>query len=216
MKNLKVLIVSVILGVGLSGLAGAVDMSGRFGVGFNTQVGLARTDAILPIETGISDATVSVSSTLLDMSALSLKYHASPLVSIALLFGFGLGSVDPEGGDNEVSYSSLGFGGKLFYNIRAEKQLNMYAGGGFMFARTGFESQADDSEGSLWAIKLPIFLGSEFFFNGLTNLGISFEAGLEFVIGGGSVDVGTDSTDTSIFNIGTFGGVLNAGIHYYF
>lgn len=215
MKKINVFIVSTILLLGVTGLSGAVDLSGRFGVGFNTQIGLARTDAVMGADTGIGVAG-AVSSTILDMSAISVKYHLSPAASFAVLFGFGFGSVDPEGGDNEVSYSNLGFGGKLFYNLRQEKQLNLYGGAGFMFVRTGFESQADDSDGSLWAIKLPLFLGSEFFFNGLPNLGFSLEAGLEFVFGGGSVDVGQQSVDTSIFNMGTFGGLFNAGIHYYF
>ncbi len=215
MKSLKVLIVSAIFIAGVSGIARAVDMSGKFGIGFNTQVGLARTDATLPVDTGI-DAGILISSTLLDMSALSAKYYVSPQIALGLLLGFGFGSVDPEGGDNEVSYSNLGLGGKLYYNFRQEKQLNLYVGGGFMFVRTGFESQADDSDGSLWALKIPLFLGTEFFFYGLPNLGISFDAGLEFGFGRGSVDVGTNTVDTSITNIGTFGGIFNAGIHYYF
>jgi hypothetical protein len=215
MKNLKILVLSAILFMGLSGLAGAVDMSGRFGVGFNTQIGLARTDTLMGADTGIG-VTTAVTSTMLDMSALSVKYHVSPLASIAVLLGFGYGSVDPEGGDNEVTYSNIGLGAKLFYNFRQEKQMNLYGGGGFMFVRTGFESQADDSDGSLWGIKIPIFAGAEFFFNGLPNLGFSLETGLEFLIGGGSVDVGNQTVDTSIFNFGTFGGLFDAGIHYYF
>lgn len=201
MKNLKVLVLSAIFVAGVSGIASAVDMSGRFGVGVNWQ----------------TDASFSSYSAGIGVTSVSLKYHASPKFSIAGLLGFSYDSYDPKEGEGQ-SASTIGVGGKLFYNIREEKQMNFYIGGGLMVLREGHDV-TDPGTGSVSTLlfKIPGYLGSEFFFNGLPNLGFSVEAGIELIIGSWTFEPETgEETSIDLFKFGTAGGIFSVGVHYYF
>lgn len=210
MKSTKILLLSGVLVVGLSGLASAVDMSGRLGAGVNWET-----------EASFSSYPADVAITDVAITSLSIKYHTSPKLSIAGLLGFSYDSFDPEQGKGE-SASAIGIGGKFFYNIREEKQMNLYIGGGLMILRSaGIDYSPDPQAGtgsvSILVFKIPGYLGSEFFFSGLPNLGFSVETGIEIIIGSRTFepDVG-DESSTGLFKFGTAGGIFSAGIHYYF
>jgi len=196
MKNFKILFLSAIFVVGISGLAGAVNMTGRLGLGFNLQ----------------SEANFSAGGLSLSVPSISAKFGLNPKLSIAGLLGFSYDSYDA-GGDNNGSNTLFGLGAKVFYNIRDEKQMNFYGGGGIIILVGSMESPAQGGGGgtqkvSTFGVKIPAYLGGEFFPSGLPNLGLSFETGIEMIIG--------SAEDVDLFKFGTFGGIFNVGVHYYF
>ena len=203
MSKTRILILSAVLIIGSYGLAGAVDLTGRFGFGFNNQTEARFASA------GVSDSVTS----------LSLKYHNSPKTAFAVLFGVGYDSYDPEEGDG-ASASRVAIGGKFFYNIREEKQMNVYVGAGGIILRESHDEAIGDfgaATVSTFLFKIPGYIGGEFFLAGLPNLGISLETGIELILGSNTIDPeGGDEFDTGLFQFGTAGGIFNVGVHYYF
>lgn len=126
-------------------------------------------------------ATTATGSTL---PALSAKYYMSRGFAASLATGF----------DTKSGGSTVVVGSKVFRNLFTESNLIFYVGGGLAFInRVGAKIQ-----GSL-------FFGSEFFFDKIPSLGLSFEAGVR-----------GDSTSGS-FAIRTSGdSFLTAGMHFYF
>lgn len=193
MKVLKIMILSSVLILGLSRISNAVDMTGRLGVGFNLQ----------------TEATFSSLGENLTVPSLSVKFGASPNLSIAGLLGFSYDSWD-EGGGVDGSSSVILLGAKVFYNLpRGEKQSNFYLGAGaFLFTGSRDNVGRQGGNESFFAFKIPGYFGAEFFPAGIPNVGLSFEGGIELIIG--SVE------DTDLFKFGTTGGIFNVGVHYYF
>ena len=98
------------------------------------------------------------------------------------------------------NYNDQYFGGlRMLFTFVAEDNLNLYAGGGGGYV--GFSDATN-------AVRIQPVMGTEFFFFGLENLGISAEFGVNVDIGVGS----TSGLDVSTA-AGSFGAV---GMHYYF
>jgi hypothetical protein len=121
----------------------------------------------------------------------SIKYVISPEIVVQGVFAFSNYS-------NAEDLTVLLFGGKFLYNAIQEDNMNFYAGGGFGVISV---SNAVEETG----IIVIGCVGEEFFFSGLPNLGFAAEMGLMIASMG---DLGT--------YVGTYGGFLNLGIHYYF
>jgi hypothetical protein len=101
--------------------------------------------------------------------------------------------------DTERDNSSFGIMAKLYRIVFQEENLNFYMGAG-----VGLVSQESPGE-TQSGFELMGFMGSEFFFSGLENLGFRFEAG-----------VGVTSLASGV-RFRTFGDrSLRAGIIFYF
>ena len=187
-KFLAILIVSVFAVVVSGSVAMAKDLTGKIGLGFNSQ---------------------------LDCGAISVKYGISNDMGVEGFIGYGSYEED-YGAAGSYEESSNVVGGKFFYNVIMEKNANFYIGGGL--AILGGEGTEIDPSGAMYKVKfsgtgLLGYAGTEFFFTDLPNLGFLFEVGLGIMNGkekynGSSVDV----SDMSFY-----GGLFHQiGIHYYF
>lgn len=117
------------------------------------------------------------------LPALSAKYYASQGTAMSLGVGF-----DTKNGDN-----ALALGVKGFKNVFFESNLIFYVGLGAAYVNHA----GNKLQGS-------VFFGSEFFFEKLSSLGFSFEAGVR-----------GDNT-TGSFAVKTIAdSFLSAGIHFY-
>lgn len=116
--------------------------------------------------------------------ALSAKYYLGRSFATSLATGF----------DTRAGGSTVVLGAKLFRNMFVESNLIFYVGGGIAY----INRSGSNIQGSL-------FFGSEFFFDKIPSLGLSFEAGIR-----------GDNT-TGSFAIRTSGdSFLSAGMHFYF
>lgn len=117
------------------------------------------------------------------LPALSTKYYFSQGTAASLNAGF----------DTRQNDNSLAIGLKLYKNVFFESNLLFYLGaGGAYVNRAGSNFQ------------VSAFLGSEFFFDRLPSLGLSFEFGIR-----------GDST-SGTFALRTIGdSFLTAGMHFY-
>ncbi|MGA1864951.1 MAG: hypothetical protein ACMUHX_07810 [bacterium] len=125
-----------------------------------------------------------------DVSSISVKYWAGSRLCLQGMLGFQL--------TDEVDEFDIG--GKGLYVIKAEENMNVYAGGGLGIANTDPDEEKSDTSFSISGV-----FGVEYFFSGLPNLGFSTELGLMFSDYDDNDSVGTGAD--------TF---LTAGIHYYF
>lgn len=115
--------------------------------------------------------------------ALSTKYYMDRSTAVGLGVGF----------DTRSSDSQMAIGLKGYKNIFNESNLIFYTGLGFAYVNY----RGNKIQGSL-------FIGSEFFFDKIPSLGLSFEAGVR-----------GDST-TGSFSLRTTGdSFLTAGMHFY-
>ena len=173
MKRFLVFFLGVALVVGFSVIpAGAKDLTKRVGLGYNSQ-----------IEFIVKDFQFQITGP-------SIKYALSPKMGVQGIFGFNKYS-------NGEELTTLGIGGKFFYNIIQEDNMNFYAGGGLGILHV---SNGDSENG----VVIVGYIGDEFFFSGLPNLGFAAEVGI----------VTASMFDQSY--LGTYGGFLALGIHYYF
>lgn len=116
--------------------------------------------------------------------AISAKYYMSRRTAFALGTGF-----DTKSGD-----SILAIGAKFFNNLHVESNLFFYAGAGLAYVnRHGSKLQGS------------IFIGSEFFFDRLPSIGLSFEAGMRGDNISGSFALKTIADS-----------FLTGGMHFYF
>jgi len=97
----------------------------------------------------------------IDMPAVAVQYYPGPELGFSASVGV----------DTEEDNSKFGINAKLYRIIFQEDNLNFYLGAG-----AGMLSQEIASENES-GFELMAFLGAEFFFTGLENLGFSFEAG---------------------------------------
>lgn len=106
--------------------------------------------------------------------------------------------------DTKKDDSKFGFMVRLNRIIFKEDNLNFYMGGGIgLISSEVYDSSASKSTDS--GFELIAIIGSEFFFQGLENLGFSFEAG-----------IGVSSVKSGV-RFRTIGdSVLRAGIMFYF
>ena len=125
-------------------------------------------------------------------SAISAKYAVSSDYAFSGFLGFNAG-----GDDNN---SSFVLGAKVYRNAYQEENANFYIGGGLGIS--SIEIGASETE---TGFDLMGFLGTEFFFMGLPNLGFTFESGVTLTSRGSGVSFQTTS-----------GSFVTTGIHYYF
>jgi hypothetical protein len=125
-------------------------------------------------------------------SAVSAKYAISTDYAFSGFLGFNAG------GDN--NNSSFVLGGKIYRNAYQEENANFYIGGGL-----GISSIETSASNTDTGFDLMGFLGTEFFFLGLQNLGFTFESGVTLTSRGSGVSFKTNS-----------GSFITTGIHYYF
>ena len=97
-----------------------------------------------------------------DLPSIAAKYYPNAGTALSVAIGV----------DTEDNNSRFGILFKLYRIIFTERNLNFYLGGG-----AGLLSREVLSE-TRSGFELGGFLGAEFFFTGLENLGFSFEAGV--------------------------------------
>lgn len=124
--------------------------------------------------------------------AISAKYAISMDYAFSGYLGFNAG------GDNDNSTFSMG--AKVFRNAYQEENANFYIGGGVGLSSVETGQDKTDS-----GFDLMGFLGSEFFFKGLPNIGFTFETGVTLTSRGSGVSFQTMG-----------GSFMTTGIHYYF
>lgn len=167
----KLIYVVTILSIFVASNAMAKDLAQRLGLGFNSQIGLAER-----------------------LDSVSVRYWLNKDMGIQGDFAFL--NFSPEHGS---SRTSSGVGGKFFYNLIEEANMNFYIGGGL-----NVFTQPDpvDTETGFGIYALS---GIEFFLQGLPNLGFDLE-----------LDLGV----RYLHDYGTAFGIsadsINAGFHYYF
>ena len=125
-----------------------------------------------------------------NVDSISFKYW--PTSRIAFQASFGLVMSDPQ------DEFDLGF--KLIYKVKDEQNMYAYTGGGI-----GISNVDPDPGDSDTTLGLSAFVGIEYFFSGLPNLGFSTELGLKVIE--------SDAYDAFGIDADTF---LTAGLHYYF
>lgn len=157
--------------------AAAKDMTGLWGVGY--------TKALSPQGSGLS--------------AVSVRYWLDKQLGLEGLFGYQL--INRDGGADERSMS---LGGRFLIKMVEEENLHAYGGAGIAALYHRVELDNGDHQGG-GGVGVEAFVGAEYFFQGLPNLGFSSEVGLRLA----------DTNDTTVF--GTEGdSFANFGIRYYF
>ncbi|UCD85978.1 MAG: hypothetical protein JSU92_07235, partial [Deltaproteobacteria bacterium] len=209
MKKLLAFLLAISLVTAFSVIpAEAKDLTKRIGLGFTSQGGdLLRTGLEALPDEGALPLIPSI----------SLKIAVSEKLAFGGYLGYRTASIDydEDAGGGELSGTALALGAKSYYNFLTEDNMNLYAGGGLGY--TSFKSE-NGMKSTSSAVDLLLYMGGEFFLQGLPNLGFSFEVGLDVMVTGSSKDEmeGVDIED-DLGGFGTFGGVLGAvGIHYYF
>ncbi|MEM7646180.1 MAG: organic solvent tolerance protein [Pseudomonadota bacterium] len=124
-----------------------------------------------------------------ELPSITARYYPNSQTGLSLAVGI----------DTEKDNSKFGVLAKLYRVVFTENNLNFYVGGGAGLLST--EVNAENSSG----FELMGFLGCEFFFTGLENLGFTFEAG---------VAVRSDSDGTRFRTVGDH--PLRGGIIFYF
>jgi hypothetical protein len=125
--------------------------------------------------------------------AIAVKYNFSPDYAASGFLGF-----KASGKDNGSNFS---IGAKVFRNAYQEDNANFYVGAGGAVSSVKLPGSTKSDSG----FDLLAFLGAEFFFDGLPNLGFTFEAGMTLTNRGSGVTFET-----------TGGSFLTTGIFYYF
>lgn len=148
MRTLAVTL-SVVGLVALSSPASAKDLTGRFGLGYNTN---------LPSSTGA-------------LNAISGRYWLDGRVGIEGEFGFT--TFHPKTGDTATGLG-LGFGG--LYNFVDETNMHVFGSATAMFGQVPVTTATGVDQNN--AFGLNVGVGSEFFFADLPNLGFTTGVGL--------------------------------------
>ncbi len=124
-----------------------------------------------------------------ELPALTARYYPNSRTGFSLAVGV----------NTKNDNSAFGVLGKLYRIVFTEDNMNFYIGGGA--GMLSIETAGDNNSG----FELMGFLGGEFFFSGLENLGFTFEAG---------VGIRSDSDGTLFRTIGHH--PLKGGIIFYF
>ncbi len=186
MKAAKTLALALILTLALSSSALAVDLTNRISFGFNNQLAF-----------GVIGGEDSLSNAYLTNQSLSCKYWFTREIGVETLVGFLYSDFE------EVSGWGLSLTGKFLYNLIYEKQLNVYTGGGLSIMPIHTDDGHDEETNT--GFGLMAFVGTEFFFDGLPNLGFDMEVGLQYL----------DFDEYRQF--GSYGGgFTTVGVRYYF
>ena len=129
-----------------------------------------------------------------DLPSITARYYPNSSTGLSLAVGV----------DTEKDNSKFGVLAKLYRIIFTENNMNFYIGGGVGLL-TVEEPDALNNLQNKSGFELAGFLGVEFFFSGLENLGFSFEAG---------VGVRSDTDGTRFRTIGDH--PIRGGIIFYF
>jgi len=124
-----------------------------------------------------------------DLPSITARYYPNSTIGFSLAVGV----------DTENNNSKFGTLAKIYRNIFSENNLNFYVGGGagLLSIEIGTENRS--------GFEMSGFLGCEFFFSGLENLGFTFETG---------VAIRSDSVGTRFRTIGDH--PLRGGMIFYF
>ncbi len=124
-----------------------------------------------------------------ELPAMTVRYYPNARTGFSLAVGV----------NTRNQFSTFGALGKIYRIIFTENNMNFYVGGGA--GLLSVETAGVNNSG----FELMGFLGGEFFFSGLENLGFTFEAG---------VGIRSDSDGTLFRTIGDH--PLKGGIIFYF
>jgi len=186
MKTAKTVGLALVLLLAFSGPAMAVDLTNRISFGFNNQLSF-----------GVVGGGDVLTNAYMTNQSFSVKYWATRDIGIEGIFGFLYSDFENVGG------WGLTLGGKFIYNIIYEKQLNIYTGGGLAFLP--IHTYDGDHGETNTGFGVMAFVGIEFFFQELPNLGFDVETGLQYL----------DFDEYRQF--GSYGGGFTSfGIRYYF
>lgn len=125
-----------------------------------------------------------------NVPSLAVRYFPDPKLSLGAELGV----------DTEQGNSNFGFAVNVHRIIFTEDNLNFYMG-----SSAGLISTQSSSSTTQSGFELSAFVGTEFFFAGLPNLGFSFEAG---------VGVTAISSQVRVRTIGD--SPMQAGVIFYF
>lgn len=166
--------------------ADSKDMTHRISVGYNNQVNF-----------GWVGDNSGIANTFAGSQAISTKYWLNEDLGFEGLFGYlTLKNEDIGGWAAKIA-------AKVLYNLNKEDNMNFYGGAGLglLPSRIDYGPEVERSTGFL----AMVFLGTEFFLQGLPNLGFDVEFGLQYL------------TVDSFSQFGTYGGGFGIlGIRYYF
>jgi len=167
--------------------AAAKDLTNRIGVGYNNQLNF----------NFLGGQDASVTDAFIASQSISAKYWFTENLGIEPMVGYYTAK------NKEIGGWAAEIAAKVLYNLNKEENMNFYGGGGLgilpMKIDYGPHTQSDTG------FEAMAFLGVEFFFSGLPNLGFDVEFGLKYI-------------DVSTFaQLSTYGGGFGVlGIRYYF
>lgn len=183
-KTVRIFVLALIFALSLTLPAMAKDLTQRLGLGYNYQLGFNVLDD-------------RFDNAFLSNDSLSAKYWFTPQIGVEAMVGFVYAKNEDDKGVGAE------FGAKFLYNLIMEQQMNIYTGGGLglLPISVDFNDKTDNNVGFM----LQGFFGTEFFLEGLPNLGFDVEVGLQYI----------DYDKYQQF--GTYGGGFGLfGIRYYF
>ncbi len=167
--------------------APARNLTNRISIGYNKQLNFQ--------VFGNNDADLA--NTFFAIDSFSTKYWATDRIGMEFMVGYFTAKYDEFGG------WGLDLGGKFLYNLIVEDYMSFYTGSGIgvipMHVDYGKEDQTETG------FQIMGFVGFEFFFQELPNLGFDVEMGMRYI----------DIDEYAQFS--TYGGAFGLfGIRYYF
>lgn len=172
---------------GYAPLPPAKNLTNRISIGYNKQLNFGI----------IGGPNASIANTFFNADCLSTKYWATDRIGMEFMVGYFTAKYEEVGG------WVLDLGGKFLYNLIIEDNMAFYTGAGLGIMPTHIDYGA--TEENEVGFQMGAFVGWEFFFSELPNLGFDVEIGLRYI----DID--------EYAQLSTFGGAFSMfGIRYYF
>lgn len=163
------------------------DLTNRISAGYNKQLTFGV----------IGGADSSLTNNILSIDSLACKYWITEDIGVELFGGYFTAKYDEVGG------WALDLGGKFYYNMIKEDNMNLYSGAGLGIIPLHIDYGNDEMNET--GFQAMAYAGIEFFFSGLPNLGFDMEVGLQYI----DID--------EYAQLSTYGGAFSTfGIRYYF
>ncbi len=174
-------------GAAYGSLPPAKNLTNRISIGYNKQLNFGI----------IGGENAAIANTFFNADCVSTKYWATDRIGMEFMVGYFTAKYDEVGG------WVLDLGGKFLYNLIIEDNMAFYTGAGLgiMPAHIDYGEKEENETG----FQVGAFVGWEFFFSELPNLGFDVEIGLRYI----DID--------EYAQLSTFGGAFSMfGIRYYF